>query len=211
MTTTICASNPVSTGDKTVQTPTDSCDRNAESVHALVVLARDGDDAAWELLFRRSYPRLLAYATRRLPTAEMAKDAVSETMTRAVANIARLRFDGAGFDAWMYGIARYVVIDAQRKMRREAPGIVPDTADTRPLPSDQALQGEDTDEVRAAFAQLNSTDQEVLELRVVANLSVEEVSSVLGRRPGAVRMAQSRALDRLRTIMLRKERERCRV
>jgi RNA polymerase sigma-70 factor (ECF subfamily) len=141
----------------------------------------------------------------------MAKDAVSETMTRAVANIARLRFDGAGFDAWMYGIARYVVIDAQRKMRREAPGIVPDTADPRPLPSDQALQGEDTDEVRAAFAQLNSTDQEVLELRVVANLSVEEVSSVLGRRPGAVRMAQSRALDRLRTIMLRKERERCRV
>ena len=103
MTTTISASNPVSTGDKLVQTPTDSRDRNTESVHALVVLAHDGDDVAWELLFRRSYPRLLAYATRRLPTAEMAKDAVSETITRAVANIDRLRFDGGGFDAWLYG------------------------------------------------------------------------------------------------------------
>ncbi len=193
MTTTISASHPVSTGDKTVQTPTDLRDRHAESVHNLVVSARDGDDASWELLFRRSYPRLLAYATRRLPTTEMAKDAVSETMTRAVANIDRLRFDGAGFDAWMYGIARYVVIDAQRKMWREAPGIVPDAADAGPQPGEQALQGDDRDEIRAAFAQLNSTDQEVLELRVVANLSIEEVSSVLGRRPGAVRMAQSRS------------------
>lgn len=203
MTTTISATNPDSCGDTTVRAPTDSRDRNAESVHALVMLARDGDDAAWELLFRRSYPRLLAYAARRLPTAEMAKDAVSETMTRAVANIDRLRFDGAGFDAWMYGIARYVVIDSQRRMWREVPGVVPDAADVRPLPSDQALQGEDSDEVRAAFAQLNSTDQEVLELRVVANLSIEEVSSVMGRRPGAVRMAQSRALERLRSIMLK--------
>ena len=52
--------------------------------------------------------------------------------------------------------------------------------------------------MRAAFERLGDEDREVLELRVVAGLSAEEVGNVLGKRAGAVRMAQSRALERLR-------------
>ena len=52
--------------------------------------------------------------------------------------------------------------------------------------------------MRQAFARLSDADRELLELRVVAGLSAEEAAAVLGRRPGAVRMAQSRALTRLR-------------
>jgi RNA polymerase sigma-70 factor (ECF subfamily) len=168
----------------------------------LVEHARNGDEQAWEALFRRSYPKLLAYAARRLPTPELAKDAVGETMTRAVVNLDRLLFEGGGFDAWMYGIARHVVIDAQRKLWREGPGFIPDTADVAPEPPDRAVEREDLAQVRAAFSRLSRADQELLELRVVAELSAEEVGMVLGRKPGAVRMAQSRAVERLRTIML---------
>ena len=52
---------------------------------------------------------------------------------------------------------------------------------------------------RKAFARLSDHEQELLELRVVAGLASQDVASLTGRRPGAVRMAQSRALDRLRT------------
>jgi RNA polymerase sigma-70 factor (ECF subfamily) len=45
---------------------------------------------------------------------------------------------------------------------------------------------------------LSDDDRELLDLRVVGGLSADEVASVLGKQPGAVRMAQSRALDRLR-------------
>lgn len=127
-------------------------------------------------------------------------------MARAIANVEQLRQDG-GFDAWMYGILRHVVIDSQRRLFREQPGSVPDAVDGGPQPADQALVSEDAAEVRAAFEQLRRADQELLELRIVAQLSVEEVAAALGRRPGAVRMAQSRALARLRAILSENELE----
>lgn len=189
------------TRDGTGKFSTNSHETSGAQLRGLVERARNGDEEAWEALFRRSYPKLLAYAARRLPTDVQAKDAVGETMTRAVAHIDRLRHEGGGFDAWMYGIIRHVVVDAQRALAKEGPGLVPDAVDWRSQPSERTIDREDAAEVRAAFARLSAADQELLELRVVAELSAEEVGSVLGRRPGAVRMAQSRALIRLRALL----------
>jgi RNA polymerase sigma-70 factor (ECF subfamily) len=55
--------------------------------------------------------------------------------------------------------------------------------------------------VRRAFAQLNDPERELLELRVIAGLSSEQVAVVLAISPGAVRMAQARALNKLRNLM----------
>jgi RNA polymerase sigma-70 factor (ECF subfamily) len=162
----------------------------------LVARAGRADPDAWEALYRRVYPGLLAYASRRLDR-ERARDAVAETMARAIAKIDRFEWRGGGFDAWLYGILRHVVLDAHRARGRD------DTRRERSEPHrsdplDHVLDSEDAREVRAAFARLSAEDQELLELRVVAGLSAEEAGQVLGKRPGAVRMAQSRALDRLR-------------
>jgi RNA polymerase sigma-70 factor (ECF subfamily) len=187
--------------DRSGGSSTPQPDLSPAQVDHLVERARLGDEDGWEVLFRRSYPRWLAYAARRLPTPEQAGDAVGEAVTRAVASIDRLRNDGGGFDAWMYGILRHVVIDTHRVSFREGPGVVPDVVDRSPAPEDRALDREDAEETRAAFERLNPADQELLELRVIAGLSAEEVAEVLGRRPGAVRMAQSRALGRLRALL----------
>jgi RNA polymerase sigma-70 factor (ECF subfamily) len=170
-------------------------------VHVLVARAQSGEELAWERLFQRSYPRLLAYATRRLASPEQASDAVGEAMTRAVAGLDRFRLEGGGFDAWMYGILRHVVADIHRAALREGPGPVPELADDANQPDVWTLDREDAAELRAAFAQLDASDRELLQLRVVDGLSAEEVADRLGRRPGAVRMAQSRALARLRAFM----------
>ena len=170
-------------------------------VSALVGRARNGEADAWELLYRRAYPRLLAYANRRLPSREEARDAVSETMTRAVAGIHGFRSRGAGFDAWLYGILRHVVLDMQRAQQRRSSDEVPEIHDSEPQAVERVIKREDADTVRAAFAQLSAADQEVLELRVVGGLRSDEVAVVLGRRAGAVRMAQSRALHRLRSLL----------
>ena len=72
-------------------------------------------------------------------------------------------------------------------------------------PLESVVLGEEQDAVRSAFARLSERDRELLELRVVAGLSAEEVASVLDMRPGAVRTAQSRALERLRGLLLQVE------
>jgi RNA polymerase sigma-70 factor, ECF subfamily len=175
-----------------------------EGLAALVRDARQGDGSAWEALYRRAYPRLLAYARRRLPSDDAARDAVSETMARAVRGLGRFRDDGNGFDAWLSGILRHVVLDAQRAAGRRPVVVGGDLerASSQPGPEDVALAGFDASTMRAAFARLEEGDRELLELRVVLGLSSDEVASVLGKRPGAVRMAQSRALDRLRAHLV---------
>ena len=177
-----------------------------EGLAALVRDARRGEAAAWDALYRRAYPRLLAYARRRLASDDAARDAVSETMTRAVRGIDRFRDDGNGFDAWLSGIVRHVVLDAQRAVGRRPVSPMSDLS-WDPVSSDAGpeellLGAFEAAAVREAFASLDAADQELLELRVVLGLSADEVASVLGKRAGAVRMAQSRALERLRAALV---------
>ncbi len=175
---------------------------------ALVRGAREGEATAWDALYRRAYPRLLAYARRRLPSDDAARDAVSETMVRAVRGIDRFRDDGNGFDAWLSGILRHVVLDAQRAARRRPltlTDVTVDGATDAAGPEDLVFAAHDAAALRAAFVRLSEPDRELLELRVVLGLSSDEVATVLGKRPGAVRMAQARALERLRALLAHHE------
>ena len=173
----------------------------SDETSELVERARTGDRDAWEALYRRAYPRLLAYAMRRVD-ADGARDAVSETMARAVANIGRYRpvSGTGGFEGWLFGICRHVVLDAQRAAGRRGYGPAPETV-SHVDPAEGLVSAEEAEAVRRAFALLSDDDRELLELRVIAGLSAEESAAVLGRRPGAVRMAQSRALSRLRRFL----------
>lgn len=164
---------------------------------ALVERARRQDPDAWESLYLAVYPRLVAYAARRADRS-LAADIVAETMARAVAAIGRLDVSsGGGFDPWLFGICRNVVADTHRRNARNDRRREP-----APLPVDDVAEGLENDEeaaaMREAYTRLSDDDREVLDLRVVAGLSAEETAHVLGKQPGAVRTAQSRALARLR-------------
>ena len=174
---------------------------NDHHLRLLVARAAGQDPDAWEELYRRSYRRLFGFARRRLPDDLAAEDAVSETMTRALDSIGRFTWQGGGFDAWLYGILRNVVHEAGRRANGTG------TSDHRtgrprdPGPEEHAIADEQRDAMRDAFDRLGADDREVLELRIHGGLSSEEVGRLLGKQPGTVRMAQARALDRLRTIM----------
>jgi RNA polymerase sigma-70 factor, ECF subfamily len=170
------------------------------SLRRVVDQAAALDPVAWELLYRHSHPRLFAYARRRLPDDATAHDAVSETMTRALERIDGFTWRGAGFDAWLTGILRNVVLEDWRRIdriRSQRDPIDLTRAGREDPTSDIESQGR-AEAVRAAFARLDPDDQELLQLRVLAGLSSDAVAEVVGRSAGAVRMAQSRALDRLR-------------
>ena len=173
---------------------------SVSELQELVRRAQANDPDAWETLYRVTYPGLLAYARRRLWGQAEADDAVSETFARACNRINDFQWTGGGFTAWLYGILRNVVMETQRRSRRTSPLTAPDDR-----VEDDSVEGllldEEVTAVRAAFATLSSDDQEVLELRVVGELTADEVAVVVGKRSGAVRMAQSRALARLRTAL----------
>lgn len=167
----------------------------------LVERARAGEHAAWDELYRSIHPKLLAYARRRLDP-EPARDAVAETMARAVARIDRFTWSGGGFDAWLFGILRHVVLDVQRAAGRRPTTQLTDRPSPDAEPLAHVLDDEEAVALRAAFSRLAPAERELLELRVVAGLSSEQVAAVVGKRPGAVRMAQARALEKLRGLLV---------
>jgi len=170
-----------------------------DSQDDLVTRARAGHHDAWEALYRHAYPRLRAYAAARVGSGG-AEDLVNETMARAVAGIGRFRREPGGFDAWLFGILRRVCLEYfRREGRRRNVGVQSfvDTAD----PGEEMDLADEHRMVRKAFAQLTPAEQEVLELRLISGLSAEEAARVLGKRAGAVRTAQSRALANLRGLV----------
>jgi RNA polymerase sigma-70 factor (ECF subfamily) len=167
----------------------------------LVGRAKSGDQLAWAELHGRSYAGLLAFAYHRLGSVEEARDAVSETMARAVASIDRFVGSDDRFGPWLFGICRHVVGDVCRRRRHfsdEEPADVPEPGLD---PSDSFMAGQDQAVMRAAFLRLDPDEQELLRLRVIAGLSSEETGAVLGKKPGTIRVAQMRALRRLRTFV----------
>jgi RNA polymerase sigma-70 factor (ECF subfamily) len=161
---------------------------------------RNRDPAAWESFYERVYPMMLAYAERRLGHGELARDAVSEALARAVKTIARMEELDATPEAWCVGILRHVVADSQRRIYRDRTVVEP-LHDSSPDPTAHLEISMEHESVRRAFAQLNESDRELLELRVVAGLSSDEVAKLLSMRPSAVRMAQMRALEKLRSLL----------
>lgn len=162
-------------------------------------LLRAGDRAAWEAFYTRMYASMLAFAGRRLDTRDDAKDAVAETMSRLVQTIIRAAASDATLEAWTFGILRHVIIDHQRRiyrLRDRRQHREPDA----PEPWEPLLRSEEHRHMRQSFEKLRPKERELLELRVVAGLNSEECAEILDMKPGAIRMAQSRALERLRAI-----------
>ncbi len=106
--------------------------------------------------------------------------------------------------AFVYGIAGHKVLDAQRAAGRNksAPmSDVPDSPEESSGPEQRVLQRETAGELSQLLEVLPDAQREIVLLRVVNGLSAVETAQVVGCTPSAVRVAQHRALARLRTAM----------
>lgn len=172
---------------------------------------RSLDPDAWEQLYVQVRPTLWRFARARLASADQAEDAVSETMVRAMSAISRYRDTSGrrgsgGVLGWLLGIERNVINEVYRSGRRLR--AVPVERDvTAPESADGVVAADEVTALRLAFARLPDDDRELLELRVVARMDADTTGRVLGKRPGAVRMAQARALGRLRVTLSEGDRE----
>lgn len=110
---------------------------------------------------------------------------------------------GTPFAAFVHGITSHKVADALRASYRDrtsATDVLPERADPSAGPEAAALARERAEHARALLDRLPPAHRELLLLRVVQGLSAEDAGAALGMSAGAVRVAQHRALARLRTL-----------
>ena len=114
----------------------------------------------------------------------------------------RYRDEGRPFEAFVFGIAAHKVADAQRAAVRAAVPTesIPETPDGGLGPEERAVRSSEAAIARRLLDLLPDHQRELLLLRVAAGLSAEETGAALGMTSGAVRVAQHRALARLRAL-----------
>lgn len=120
-----------------------------------------------------------------------------------LAALPRYRDEGKPFTALVFGIAARKVVDHHRATARAAypTDDLPEHEDRAPGPEELTLRGADADRARELLDQLPENLRHLLLLRVAAGLTAEETGQTLEMSPGAVRVAQHRALARLRNLV----------
>lgn len=179
--------------------PTDKFERTLEA-------ARQGSEGAWTDLYRQFAPRVLGYLRRQ--GEREAEDLLAEVMLQAARDLDSFEGGERRFAAWIMRIARNRVIDHSRaRARRPADPVSTEALDVRPDPGDvaeQALARAEFARIRDLFDTLPSAQREVLLLRSLGDLTIEEIGEVIGKSPGAVKALQRRGLAALSRVLLDK-------
>lgn len=166
------------------------------------VLAAAQAGAAWafEVLYRDLSPSVTGYL--RLHGAVEPDDLASETFIGVFTGLAGFTGDEDALRGWVFTIAhRRLVDDWRRRSRR--PQVADDPGDLTELlggdVEDDALVGVGIETVHRLCAELPDDQRSVLLMRILADLTVEQVAQAMGRSVGAVKALQRRGLRTLRT------------
>jgi RNA polymerase sigma-70 factor (ECF subfamily) len=176
-----------------------------ERFSSLLRSAREGSEAAWRELYDGLAPAILGYL--RANGAPEAEDILSEVFLQVARDIARFEGDERGFRSWVYTIANHRLIDARRHSARrpiELSAEPPEPSDRADDAAEEALARIGMEEVTRVLEAVSDEQRAVLLLRVVGDLSIEDVAKAVGKRPGAVKALQRRGLAAVKRELARR-------
>ncbi len=162
---------------------------------SLVTAALEGDPSAFDQLVRRYERAARATCVAVLGDQHLAFDAAQDAFVIAYRTLGHLR-DKNAFGGWLTTIARNRAVRMARHRRADAP-LPPSIAAATDNPADDALLG--------LIAALPDHERAVVLLRYFENHDVQAIAAMLGRPVGTVTKQLSRAHDRLRRALWRKE------
>jgi RNA polymerase sigma-70 factor (ECF subfamily) len=177
----------------------------ASTFDDLLVAARAGRPSAWDHLFRTFSPAVAGYL--RLRGARDVEDLTSEVFLAMFRNIATFSGTEANFRSWVFVIAhRRLQDERRRRLRRPADSAVATPVDAEILPAGgdvevDALRALATERVERICKQLVPDQADVLLLRIIGDLSIDQVAEVVGKSAGAVKQLQRRAFEAVRRLL----------
>ncbi len=169
----------------------------------LVTRAQQGEVSAIGRLYDRHRESIFRYLWLRLDDRQLAEDLTGDVFMRMLDALPRYRIQGLPFRAWLYRIAHNLLVDYFRKMNHQTTVpleiIEEQTADNDPDRTiEQALL---TERLQAALLSLETTQSEVLILRFIAGLTLQETAQSLGKTEAAIKALQYRGLNGLRRAL----------
>lgn len=170
----------------------------------LVEQAKTGNTQAFAEIYDQFVRRIFKFVRVKIQNQQEAEDIVQETFVKAYKGLANLKIQNLNFSAWLYRIAANTINDSFRKKYRTPEITAID--ENFDLPDSYSLQEEvamhsDLAIVRAALHKLPPLYRQVLELRFLQDLSLNETAAVIGKNNLSTRLIQFRALKKLKIII----------
>jgi RNA polymerase sigma factor (sigma-70 family) len=174
---------------------------------AVLRAARTGEEWAWRALYAEFAPALLGYLRAR--RADQPEDVLGEVMLQIVRDLPSFDGDELEFRAWVFTIAHHRLLDERRRSARRPTEAMtaPEIERLGPLgdTEEDAFRALSAERVGRLLARLSSDQQNVILLRVLGELTSEQVAQVIGKTAGAVKALQRRGLEAIKCEL---ERER---
>jgi len=172
----------------------------------LVDQAKSGNPEAFARLYDAYVERVTRYVYFRVSEAIDTEDLVSQVFLKAWENLDRYKMGSSPFIAWLYTIARNLVIDHYRTKKDALP-----LEEAIAFPSDMEMPDEeaqtrfDLQAMRDALQFLTSDQQQALILKYIAGLPNDSIAKIMHKQEGTIRGLQMRALQTLSKYMKEKE------
>lgn len=167
-------------------------------LETLLARCRQGDDLAWEALVRQYQGRVYAMAYHFMRDREEARDAAQEVFIKIYRGLGTMR-EGDRFVPWMLRLARNCCVDRLRRLKVRTPPVevpvedAPQIVTGEPSPEDSSLEGARHGMLYRAIARLGEKNREMILLREIQELKLEEISEMLGLPIGTVKSRSHRA------------------
>lgn len=168
----------------------------------LLPAAQTGEAWALRAVYEQLAPKVLAYL--RVRGASEPEDLTSEVFLTVLPRLGTVTGGAAGLRTFTFSVAHArLVDDLRRRSRRGVAGEYEAARDPRTSPSseDAAMVRLQTERVHDLLSALPPDQRDVLALRVVSDLTVEQVAEALGKSQGAVKQLQRRGLLALRRTL----------
>lgn len=163
----------------------------------LVLRAKEGDHGAFTQIYERYAPAIYRYIYFRLGEAELAEDLQAEVFLRMLEGIHRYEDRGWPISAWLYRIARDRTIDVMRRRRKRQQVPLEAWGGCCDGPEHSVGAQLEYEELTRTLDELTSEQRQVIQLRFLAEMSIQEVAQKLGRTEGSVKALQHRGLQSL--------------
>jgi RNA polymerase sigma-70 factor, ECF subfamily len=170
-------------------------DRFGGRFDEVLARARRGERWAFEEIYRALGPVVTNYL--RAQGSSEPEDLASEVFVGVLRNLHAFDGNEAGFRSWMFTIAHRRLQDERRRLRRRPQAVPLAEAPDSPAPDDvegAVAHSLDADRVRELCAHLAPDQRDVMLLRLLGQLPIDEVAAALGKTPGAVKALQQRGL-----------------
>jgi RNA polymerase sigma-70 factor (ECF subfamily) len=173
-------------------------------VWGIVRRAQAGDAEAFGELYDHYVTLVHRYAYHRVGDRATAEDVTSETFVRALRRIDSLSFQGRDVGAWLVTIARNIIRDQVKSSRYRLEVTTADMRDADRAtdgPEDAVVAHLTNKQLLECVQQLGGEQQECIVLRFLHGLSVSETAEIMGKKDGAIKALQHRAVRRLAGLL----------